>query len=225
MNIKTKFALNAFIASFVSSIIVFAAAGRMNYIQGWLFMAAGIVTTAMNVFTIRENADLMKERAKPGEGTKQWDKSILGVSFIVYIGIIIAGGLDSGRYQASPPFHWGAAAAGIFLMIGGQLIFLAARNENNFFSTVVRIQKERGHTVCETGLYRVIRHPGYLGMMISTLGIPFVLGSLWCAIPSGISIFLLCARTILEDNTLKEELAGYKEYSVKTRYKLIPHGW
>ena len=119
MNIKTKFALNAFIASFVSSIIVFAAAGRMDYIQGWLFMAAGFVTTAMNVFTIHGNDDLMRERAKPGEGTKSWDRLILGVSFLVYIAIIITAGLDSGRYRSSPPFHWSAAVAGIFLMERG----------------------------------------------------------------------------------------------------------
>lgn len=223
MNIKAKFALNAFIASLVSSIIVFSAAGRVDYVQGWLFMVTGLVTTAMNVFTIHGENDLVRERAKPGEGTKSWDKVILGVSFLVYIAIIITGGLDSGRYQTSPRFHWSVAAAGIALMIGGQVIFLTARNENKFFSTVVRIQKERGHTVCETGIYRVIRHPGYLGMMLSTFGLPLVLGSLWSAIPSVVSILLLCVRTILEDKTLKEELAGYKEYSVKTRYKLIPH--
>ena len=110
-------------------------------------------------------------------------------------------------------------------MISGQIIFLAARNENKFFSTVMRIQKERGHTVCESGLYSVIRHPGYLGMMVSTIGLPLILGSLWSTIPAFVSITLLCIRTVLEDNTLKDELDGYREYTKKIPYKLFPWIW
>jgi len=89
----------------------------------------------------------------------------------------------------------------------------------------VRIQKERGHIVCDKGLYRIIRHPGYLGMTLSLLAIPLITTSFWSIIPTLMAISLLVIRTSLEDKTLREELEGYVEYSKKTRYKLIPLIW
>ena len=225
MTLKIKFILNAFVSSFLFSIVLFVSAGRIAYFQGWIYLLTNVVVTLMNVLTLQSNPDLMSERTKPGEGTKSWDKLILGASFLVFVSTIVLAGLDSGRYRWSPQLHWGIYALGILLMISGQIAFLLARRENMFFSTVVRIQRERGHTVCDSGVYRVIRHPGYLGMMISTMGLPFLLGSLWCVLPTILAVILLCIRTFLEDRTLKDELTGYLEYTRKTRYKLVPWVW
>ena len=96
---------------------------------------------------------------------------------------------------------------------------------NKFFERTVRIQEERGQTVCTTGPYAYIRHPGYVGFSILFIGTAFILGSRWAFIPVGITIFLLIIRTILEDKTLKNELEGYKEYSEKVKYRLIPGIW
>jgi protein-S-isoprenylcysteine O-methyltransferase Ste14 len=225
MTIKTKFTLNAFISSLFFSIVLFVSAGRINYHQGWVYLFTSFTTTLMNVLAIKANPELMNERANPGEGIKPWDKFILGLSLLVFVATMILAGLDSGRYQLSPQAPWIVTALGMFFMISGQTIFLAARKENKFFSTVMRIQKDREHTVCESGLYRVIRHPGYLGMIISTIGLPLILCSLWSAIPIFVSIVLLIVRTILEDDTLKIELDGYTEYIKKTPYRLIPWIW
>jgi len=217
--------LNAFISSFLFSIVLFISAGRINYFEGWIYLLTSFTATLMNVLAIRTDDELMRERTKPGEGTKSWDKLLLGFSFLIFISTVVIAGLDTGRYQWSPHFSLRINAVGVFLMIAGQIVFLVARSENKFFSTVVRIQKDRGHTVCQSGVYKVVRHPGYIGIIISTIGIPFVLGSLWSVIPSFFSIALLCVRTSLEDKTLKEELEGYIEYSKKTPYKLIPWVW
>jgi protein-S-isoprenylcysteine O-methyltransferase Ste14 len=225
MTARTKFVLNGFVSSFSFSAILFISAGRINYIQGWIYFLTSLLTTSMNVITVQKDPELMNERSNPGEGTKPWDKILLGLSGLVFISTIILAGLDSGRYRLSPHFPWIVNAVGVALMITGQIIFLVARKENRFFSTVVRIQKDRGHTVCETGIYQVVRHPGYLGMMISTMGVPFLLGSLWCALPTILAVILLCIRTFLEDRTLKDELSGYLEYTQKTRYKLVPWVW
>ena len=107
----------------------------------------------------------------------------------------------------------------------GQILFLTARSQNKFFSSVVRIQKKRGHVVCDTGLYKMVRHPGYLGMMISLMGIPLITTSVWSIYPTIIAIILLLIRTTFEDKTLISELDGYSEYTLKTRKKLIPLIW
>jgi protein-S-isoprenylcysteine O-methyltransferase Ste14 len=73
--------------------------------------------------------------------------------------------------------------------------------------------------------YKYVRHPGYLGGLLFTLITPLLLGSLWAMIPTGITIILMVARTILEDKTLEIELDGYREYKLEVRYRLLPHVW
>ena len=104
-------------------------------------------------------------------------------------------------------------------------MFLVAQKQNAFFSSVVRIQSERGHKVCDVGLYTIVRHPAYLGMLIQTVGFPMFFGSLWSIIPVLLSIGIIFVRTYLEDKMLVQELDGYKEYTTKTRYRIIPQVW
>jgi protein-S-isoprenylcysteine O-methyltransferase Ste14 len=150
---------------------------------------------------------------------------ILGLTFLATISMYAVAGLDSGRFHWSPQFHSGLYLAGIILTIAGQLLFLIAQKQNKFFSSTVRIQTDRGHKVCDTGLYKFVRHPAYMGSVIQTIGFPLLFGSLWSIIPVIILIIFLLVRTQLEDKTLKLELNGYSEYTNRTRYKLIPFIW
>jgi len=222
---KTSYSIKLFIGTFLFFIIIFISAGRIDYWQGLIYLIIGLIMFLLNLTVLRIDSELLEERSKPGEGTKKWDKTILGLSFLVTISMYITAGLDSGRYQWSPDFHWSLYFLGIVLTILGQLLFLFAQKQNKFFSSTVRIQTNREHIVCDTGLYKVIRHPAYLGSIIQSLGFPLLFGSLWSIIPVCLLIILLITRTMLEDKTLKNELNGYLEYSNKTRYKIIPYLW
>jgi len=96
---------------------------------------------------------------------------------------------------------------------------------NAYFSTAVRIQSERGHTVCSRGPYRFVRHPGYVGFILQSLSAPFLLGSIWALIPGILAAVLMVIRTALEDRTLQAELPGYPEYVQNVRYRLVPGIW
>ncbi|MCE5348159.1 MAG: isoprenylcysteine carboxylmethyltransferase family protein [Bacteroidales bacterium] len=205
--------------------IIFVSAGSLFYWQGWVYVIIGFFMFIMNFTVFKLDPALLEERSKLGEGAKKWDKLILGLTFLATIIMYIIAGLDSGRFHWSPDFHLSASFIGIILTITGQLLFLIAQKQNKFFSSTVRIQTDRGHTVCESGLYKVVRHPAYLGSVIQTIGFPLLFGSLWSIIPVCISIVLLLTRTYLEDKTLINELKGYIEYSFITRYKLIPYIW
>jgi protein-S-isoprenylcysteine O-methyltransferase Ste14 len=222
---KAKILIKGFVTNLVFTAILFISAGRIDYTQGWIFLAINILSTLMNYFTIHKNSELMNERANLGEGIKSWDKLLLGLSALMYVITIVLAGLDSGRFQWTPNFNWYISISGVILTVIGQILFLTARSQNNFFSSVVRIQKERGHVVCDKGLYKIVRHPGYLGMIISLTGIPLITTSVWSIIPTSIAIVLLLIRTSLEDKTLINELDGYFEYTRKTRKKLIPFVW
>jgi protein-S-isoprenylcysteine O-methyltransferase Ste14 len=222
---KATLLIKGFVTNLVFSAILFICAGRIHYTQGWIFLSVNILSTLMNYFTIHKNSELINERSKPGEGIKTWDKLLLGLSALIYLIIIVLAGLDSGRFHWTPDFNWVISISGVILIVIGQILFLIARSQNSFFSSVVRIQKDRGHVVCNTGLYKVVRHPGYLGMIISLLSLPLITTSVWSIIPTLIAIILLVIRTSLEDKTLINELDGYAEYTRKTRNKLIPFIW
>jgi protein-S-isoprenylcysteine O-methyltransferase Ste14 len=221
----SQYIIKHFVGTFLFFLILFVSAGHIDYWQGWIYVIIGLVMSTISYTVLRVDTELLNERSKPGEGAKKWDKSILGLSFLITIIMFVIAGLDSGRYHWSPDLHWSLYILGIILTIVGQLLFLIAQKQNKFFSSTVRIQTDRGHTVCETGLYKVVRHPAYLGNIIQTLGFPLLFGSLWSIIPVSISFLLIVIRTYLEDNTLINELNGYPEYTHKTRYKIIPYIW
>jgi protein-S-isoprenylcysteine O-methyltransferase Ste14 len=205
--------------------IIFISAGRIDYWQGLIYLVLGLVMSMLNYTVLRIDSELLNERSKPGEGTKTWDKVILVLSLLVTISMYIVAGLDSGRYHWSPEFHWSLYLIGILLTASGQLIFLIAQKQNKFFSSTVRIQTDRNHIVCETGLYKIIRHPAYMGSIIQSLGFPLIFGSLWSILPICLMIILLITRTMLEDKILTNELKGYLEYTGKTQYRIIPFVW
>jgi protein-S-isoprenylcysteine O-methyltransferase Ste14 len=206
-------------------LILFVSAGRADYYQGWIFSAVSVLGLIMNFAFASEEVELLTERSRPPKDAKEWDKHILKLSALITIIAYVVAGLDSGRYHWSPQLPWSICLFGILFVLFGQLVFLWAKKTNKFFSSVVRIQHDRGHTVCDTGIYRFVRHPGYFGMIISWAGFPILLGSVWSAIPTGFAIVLLLIRTHLEDRTLMTELAGYGDYAQRTRFKLVPGIW
>ena len=222
---KANLFIKQVVGTLVFFTVIFVSAGRLKYMQGLIYASIGLVMLFLNYTALKIEPDLMNERSKPGEGIKSWDKVILLLLFLATICMYITAGLDSGRFQWSPVFHWSLSGAGILLTVTGQLLFLVAQKQNRFFSSTVRIQNDRGHAVCDTGLYKAIRHPGYMGIIIQTLGFPLLFGSLWSIIPAGVLIILNIARTYMEDETLKNELKGYSNYMYKTQYRLLPYLW
>jgi protein-S-isoprenylcysteine O-methyltransferase Ste14 len=222
---KTSYLVKQFVGTFIFFAILFISAGRLDYWQGLIYVCIGFVMFVLGQTVLQIDEDLTRERSKPGQDTKQWDKAILGLSLLFTISMYVVAGLDSGRFHWSGDFHLTVVISGVILTASGQLIFLIAQKQNRFFSSTARIQTERGHTVCDTGLYRIVRHPAYMGTIIQSLGFPMLFESYWSIIPVGLLVILFIIRTILEDSMLRSELQGYPEYAQKTPFKLIPGIW
>lgn len=205
--------------------ILLLSAGRLSYWPAWVYVATGVLMSVATRFVLRDNPELADERGKPRSDAKTWDKKLLALGFVLTLAMLVVAGLDAGRFHLRPVLTWPFFALGLALNLVGMGIFLRALKENRFFSSVVRIQSDRGHTVCSSGPYRVVRHPGYTGMIIGTLGIPLLLMSAWSAIPALLFVAVTVVRTYKEDTALTEELAGYREYRESTRYRLLPGIW
>lgn len=167
---------------------------------------------------------LSHERSSAKKGTKTWDLYLIFSYFVLGLGIMpLLAGLDA-RFGWSLLPDW-------FIYIGVTLYVLMfaltqwAMLVNPFFEGTVRIQEDRGHKVVVSGPYRLVRHPGYVGMFWGVLVLPFVLGSLYALIPSFLMMVIMIIRTALEDKMLLRELEGYKDYATTVRYRLFPGIW
>lgn len=218
--------MKAIVASYLGVLLfaglIFLGAWKIAYWQGFLYVVLALVGTTLSHVLVPAGSTLTADRAREAKAGLDWDKRLLGVFFLVNIVTFLIAGLDSGRFGWTGDVPVDVTVAGAALMLSGQVLFAVAKRENAFFSSTVRIQTERGHRVCDTGLYRFVRHPGYLGMLMSLLAFPLVVNSYWAFVPAGIGAALLAVRTVLEDRFLVEELPGYKDYTNRTRWKLLP---
>jgi protein-S-isoprenylcysteine O-methyltransferase Ste14 len=199
--------------------------GDWGWWQGWayslLFASAGIGT---RLWAERRHPGLMAERAQLSRapGVKSWDR-LLAPLMALSLGLplFVVAGLDH-RFGWSPHFPGWLNILGLGLAAAGYAFAGWAFLENRFFSAVVRIQSERGHVVCDTGPYRIVRHPGYAGGVLSPFAMALALGSVWTLIPATAALAIAVVRTALEDRTLQKELPRYREYTDRVRYRLIP---
>jgi protein-S-isoprenylcysteine O-methyltransferase Ste14 len=210
------------------ALIVFLAAGRIDWWQAWAMVCLNaLVTILSRVILLRVHPDLVAERARWTEdrNTKEWDKRLMPI--VALYGpwcMWLVAGLDK-RWNASPPVIIELEIAAFVCIILGYAISTWAFLENKFFSTVVRIQTDRGHTVVCTGPYAWVRHPGYAGIIIGYILTPIALGTLWVLLPAGLTCVVLIIRTALEDKALQDELPGYADYAKRVRYRLMPGVW
>jgi len=210
----------------VMAVSFFLAAGRLDVFRAWLFFGVYFVGAIVGAVIMWQFApELTNQRAFIKKETKTWDKAFLAIYFPVSLLVFpIVAGLDVGRFQWSE--------LGITYAIGGVVLYVTcfvlgywAMVVNEHFEATVRIQKDRGHKVITRGPYRLVRHPGYLSMILGGLSASFVIGSVYSLIPGGVAILAVVVRTYLEDRTLQKELEGYSEYIKKTRYRLFFGVW
>jgi len=221
-----RYLAKGFFAKLLMVAILFLSAGRLDWVMGWALVGVYVSWDIVTVLIlIPKSPGLIAERARIQEGTKKWDLVLatLAASFTPMVTWIVAG-LDV-RFGWTTGIPLVAQVAALFIVALGFALVAWAMASNEFFSTMFRIQEERGHTVASGGPYQFVRHPGYVGAIMFQLGSPIALGSLWALIPSGLSAILYVVRTALEDRTLQEELDGYKDYVQLVRYRLLPGIW
>ena len=210
------------------AVIIFWPAGTIVWLDGRLYF--GIVTAYQLitvVYLTQVNPELIEHRLKLSgisKGTKRWDKFWLLLFTPLFLAIYVIAGFDAVRFEWSGMSSW-IWFPGLVLFIPSAALFSWSMGVNPFFEKTVRIQTERGHRVIDTGPYRFVRHPGYVGLFGWCLSTPLLLGSWWAFIPSTLSIIALVIRTALEDRTLRNELAGYEDYTKRVRCRLIPGAW
>ncbi len=202
-------------------LVLFVPAGTIRFINGWIFIAALMVPmTVFMIYLIIRDPELLEKRINLRERQKA-QKKYVRLSMLFFIGAFIMPGLDF-RYGWSDVPVWVVIVSLVF-MIAGYAGFIVVMLQNRYASRVVEIQENQ--KVIDTGLYSIVRHPMYLSATILYLASALVLGSFYALIPMLFFPFLLAFRILNEEELLKNELPGYKEYMLKVKFRLIPFIW
>jgi protein-S-isoprenylcysteine O-methyltransferase Ste14 len=220
-----KYWVGSIITYLLVPLVLLISGWDLGWWQGWLYsaliVAAGI---GPRMWAEKRHPGLLAERFKSvkAQDVKSWDKVLAPLMAVsMTFPLVIVAGLDH-HFGWSPVFPTWLNILGFILIVLGYTFAGWALAENRFFSTMVRIQTDRGHVVCDSGPYRIVRHPGYAGNILALPGIVLALGSVWTIIPVIVALIIAVIRTALEDKTLQEELPGYRDYVRRVRYRLIP---
>jgi len=204
---------------------LFIPAGRLDWAMGWALVGIYAVWVSANaLILIPRSPELLAERAQRKKGIKDWDAVLMSIVGVVTLCKHIVAGLDV-RYGWTVGIPLWLHIVTLAVAVLGYALGTWAMAVNAFFSMMVRIQDDRGHTVVTDGPYQFVRHPGYVGVIAFELATPVMLGSLWALIAGVLGALLVVVRTALEDRTLQKELEGYTEYTQQTRYRLLPGVW
>lgn len=221
-----KRVLQVFFAVVVLAAMIFALAGRWDWWPGWAFLVLVVATMGVeSLLLYRHDPELFEARSRFGKGTATFDYWFLTAFTLAFLGILVVGPLDAGRFLWAP-LAPGSFAVGAVFYLSGEMLVGWSMYENVFFEKTVRLQPERGQRTITTGPYAYIRHPGYVGFFIGyALGFPLMMTSAWAFVPAAIAVLALVIRTAFEDRFLTEQLEGYAAYRQKVRYRLIPGIW
>jgi protein-S-isoprenylcysteine O-methyltransferase Ste14 len=108
----------------------------------------------------------------------------------------------------------------VLFAVGGALRLWPVYVLGNRFSGLVAIQP--GHTLVTNGVYSVIRHPSYLGLLVNSLGWGLAFRSGVGVLLTALTMLPLLARIDAEERLLRSQFgAEYEAYRARTS-RLIP---
>jgi protein-S-isoprenylcysteine O-methyltransferase Ste14 len=202
-------------------IILFLPAGTLAYWEAWMYL--GILLIPMSIIMVyffKKAPEFLARRMKLKEKEAE-QKLIVKLSLIPFLLAFILPGIDKRLGWSNVPLPI-IVGAELFVLIGYLFVFLVFK-ENQYASRVIEVEK--GQKVIQSGPYRLVRHPMYMGAILMYIASPLALGSYWAIIPAIFIVPIFVARIINEESVLIKELEGYSEYKLNTRYRLIPGIW
>jgi protein-S-isoprenylcysteine O-methyltransferase Ste14 len=202
--------------------LLFLPAGTFNYWQAWVFLAVFVSLSLTTVYFRKDPAVLERRmHAGPVAETRTVQKVVMAGAYVVVAALLVVSALD--RRFGWSPVPAAVSLVGDALVAVGLGIAIFTVIENRYAAATITV--EEGQTVVSTGLYGLVRHPMYMGSMIMMAGIPLALDSWWGLAVLGPCVFGFAFRIRDEEKMLTSELSGYREYTQKVHYRLVPHVW
>ena len=204
--------------------LLFLPAGTLNYWQAWVFIGVFTAATIIpSIYLARTNPAALRRRMRGGplaEGRAIQKVVIIG-AFLDLFAMVVLSVFDHRMGWSSVP-AW-LCLLGDVLIAAGIGFAMLVIVQNNYAAATVTV--EAGQFVASRGVYKFVRHPMYVGNVIMMVGIPLALGSYWGLLLVIPGVLVLVSRILDEEKMLTQELGGYREYTQRVRYRLLPYVW
>lgn len=202
-------------------LLIFLPAGTLDFRNGWLLM--GILFVPMffaGIVMMFKNPALLQSRLDAKEQQRE-QSLVVKLSGLMFLAGFLVAGFGVRFHWYTLPTGVSIAAAVVFLI--AYILYAEVLRENTYLSRTIQVQENQ--TVIDTGLYSIVRHPMYSVTLLLFLSMPIVLGSVYSFLIFLVYPFLIAKRIKHEEALLAAELAGYRAYQQKVKYRLIPFIW
>jgi protein-S-isoprenylcysteine O-methyltransferase Ste14 len=204
--------------------MLFVPHGSVYYWQAWVFLAVVAVSTVIpSIYLQRSNPAAMQRRMRggPTAESRRSQQVVMAGLYGSLVAMVVVSALDH-------RFGWSRVPAAVCVVghvvaAAGLGMVMLVIQQNSYASSTVQV--ESGQTVVSRGLYGLVRHPMYTANVIMMVGIPLALGSYWGLVFAIPGLLVLAWRIRDEETLLRDELEGYREYTQKVRYRLVPGVW
>jgi protein-S-isoprenylcysteine O-methyltransferase Ste14 len=214
MTIRLQASVRSLAFIILLAVTLFGTTSRFDIVEFWVYI--GIVAAVSTLSLTMLDPDLMQERMRPGGRRVGWH--FLPLIVLIFVHWAVAG-LNRGHLHFSDAVPAGLEVVALVLFAVAWIVLVWAMCVNRFFSSIPRIQTERGHTRISTGPYQFVRHPGYTAGLLAAVTSGIALGSWISTFIAPIALALLVWRTIVEDRMLRRGLPGYADYAARIRYR------
>jgi len=220
----TKVLVSGLVQLVLIGVLLFVPAGTVDYWQAWVFLAVVALSAVIpSMYVQRTNPAAMQRRMRggPAAEARAAQQLVMAGLYGSLVAMVVLSALDH-------RFGWSRVPAAVCLVgdvvaaVGLGMVMLVIV-QNSYASSTVQV--ESGQTVVSRGLYGLVRHPMYTANVIMMVGIPLALGSYWGLVFVIPGLLTLAWRIRDEETLLRGELDGYREYTRKVRYRLVPGVW
>lgn len=221
MTLKTKLALRILVAAAAFAAVMFIPAGSLRFWQGWVYLTIWIVPVLVFfLYFYKHDPELVERRLRWREKVRE-QKILMRLFRVTVVALFLLPGLDH-RFGWSHLPVWLTILSQAFVLGGWAMVFWVMK-VNHFAASTIEV--EAGQHVVSTGPYSIVRHPMYLGIGVMFLFSTLALGSYFALPAFGLVIPILVFRLLNEEKVLRQELPGYPEYCLRTRFRLVPFLW
>ncbi|EHB49924.1 Isoprenylcysteine carboxyl methyltransferase [Mycolicibacterium rhodesiae JS60] len=224
MSLLLRIVISSMLGIVAFAVLLFVPAGTLDYWQGWTLLAVfAVMSLAPTMFLNRVDPAAIERRTHAGvkAETRPTQKVVIAGTFLVFGAMLVVPALDY-RFGWSHVPGWLSVVGDVMVAAGLGLAMLVVF-QNRYASANITV--EEGQPLVSTGLYGIVRHPMYFGNTILMIGIVLALGSYWSLLLVPIGLLLMVARILDEEKLLNAELDGYRQYTRKVRYRLVPLIW
>jgi len=210
-----------FLIYLILGLVFFLSAWTIKYWQGWAYiLTIAIPMGIFGVYMFKHDPKLLERRLRTKEKRKE-QRLIIKLGILPFLLTFVLPGFDVRFGWSAVPLF--VAIIGLALVLLGYLMILYVFRTNSYASRVVDVEKEQ--KVITTGPYALVRHPMYFALIFFYGATPLALGSYWALILAFLIFPILVFRIKDEEKELLENLAGYREYTQKVKYRFIPGIW